>query len=176
MGRALWKWNSHLDLEPLKENSADSLMISSMDAASFAGVPLLVKFISCAVKPLAFPHASSASSMVSIISSFFACFNSILSMERFPMMPVRKLLKSCAIPPASMVRDPNFSCFSRSFCIASKSVISFIVPIIASLPSCLIIFALKRTVRALPSFLSILDFSAFNEPCFFSFFTPLIIL
>ena len=44
------------------------------------------------------------------------------------MIPVRMLLKSWAMPPASAPRDSSFSIFSSSFSCSLRSVISLVMP------------------------------------------------
>ena len=96
---------SHLIFEPLTEKLADSFMMPLKSTALFTGRPPFEKVRSCLVRSFALCAALSASIRGLLILSSLCDRN--LATERLPIIAVRRLLKSWAMPPASVPSDSS---------------------------------------------------------------------
>ena len=95
---------------PARTNSADSRMVSTMEAAVRTGAPPRAKVSSCPVRFVARPTARSARSRSSSAPPGFRASLS-RARRRCPCTDIMMLLKSWAIPPARVPRDSSFCTF-----------------------------------------------------------------
>ena len=102
----------HFMFEPLTEKLADSFIMPLKSTAILTGRPPLEKVRSCFVRSFALCAALSASIRGLLTLSSF-CDRS-LATDRLPIIAVRRLLKSWAIPPASVPRDSSLLAFRSS--------------------------------------------------------------
>ena len=97
-------------------------MVSCKRAAVLIGAPPLANFSNCPVSSRACCAARAASRRFAAAAARLGRFSS--ASETLPMITVRMLLKSCAMPPASTPSDSTWRCLRASAVRRSCSVMS----------------------------------------------------
>ncbi len=115
--------------EPLSTNLTVSSIKPARNSVFFTGAPPLEKVKSCRVKWRARSMAPLAVIKYLTVSSS-AVFN--ITRSILPNIPVRRLLKSWAMPPARIPRDSSFCEFNSNDSAFFRFVTSYATPMIFS--------------------------------------------